>query len=180
MVYKHLNFAQRCKISAFWRAGYSQIDISKEVGVSRSTISRELKRNKRWNGVYCPDQADSFYKLRRKDSCKPKKFTEFVKLIVKEKLELEWSPDQISGYANRHCLFQISHERIYQYIHHDKKIGGKLYTYLRQGKKKYKKRYGSNKRTSSIKNKVMIDKRPLVVNKKKRIGDWELDTIVGR
>ncbi|MGQ3890221.1 transposase [Legionella sp. CNM-1927-20] len=116
MSYKHLNFAQCCKISAFWKVGYLQKDIAREIGVSPSTISRELKRNRRWNYVYCPDQAASSYKLRRKNSRKPKKFTEATWDFIKEKLQIEWSPEQISGYERRHGLFEISHERIYQYI----------------------------------------------------------------
>ncbi|MBA3535440.1 MAG: IS30 family transposase [Tatlockia sp.] len=180
MSYKHLNFAQRCKISAFWKAGYQQKEIAEEIGVSPSTISRELKRNSRWNYVYCPDQAAASYKLRRKNSKKPKKFTETVRAIVDEKLRLEWSPEQISGYGKHHGLFKISHERIYQYILADKKSGGKLYLHLRCGKKKYRKRYGSPKRTHTIKNRVFIDDRPEVVNQKLRFGDWEIDTIIGK
>lgn len=51
MTYSHLNFEQRCKISVFWKAGYQQKDIAKEIGVNPSTISPELKRNRRWNYV---------------------------------------------------------------------------------------------------------------------------------
>ncbi|MFC3908819.1 helix-turn-helix domain-containing protein [Legionella dresdenensis] len=69
------------------KAGYQQKDIAKELKVSPSTISRELKRNTRLNGVYCPDQAASSYQLRRKNSKRPKKFTHEVKTI-KEKLLL--------------------------------------------------------------------------------------------
>lgn len=93
---------------------------------------------------------------------------------------MQWSPEQISGYGKRHGLFSISHERIYQYILADKKTGGKLYLNLRRGKKKYRKRYGSPKRIHPIKNRVFIDDRPEVVDQKSRIGDWEIDTIVGK
>jgi IS30 family transposase len=93
---------------------------------------------------------------------------------------LEWSPEQISGYGKRHGLFEISHERIYQYILADKKTGGTLYQHLRCGKKRYRKRYGSPKRTHTIKNRIFIDDRPEVVNQKSRVGDWEIDTIVGK
>ncbi|QRN03849.1 IS30 family transposase [Legionella sp. MW5194] len=180
MPYNHLNFKQRCNIAAFWRAGYQQKDIAKELGVHPSTISRELKRNSRWNHVYCPDQAAASYKLRRKNSRKVKKFTDTVRDLIKEKLQLYWSPEQISGYGKRHGLFEISHERIYQYIMVDKKSGGTLYLHLRYGKKKYRKRYGSPKRTHSIKNRIFIDDRPEVVNQKLRVGDWEIDTIIGK
>lgn len=180
MNYKHLNFGQRCQIAAFYKAGYLQKDIAKELDVSASTISREIKRNSRWNGVYSPEQADSFYQDRRRKSKKPEKFTDNVQEIVKEKLLLQWSPEQISGYAKRHNLFSISHERIYQFVLCDKKLGGQLYKHLRQGHRKYRKRYGSPKRTGFIKNRVWIDDRPKIVEEKSRIGDWEIDTIIGK
>jgi transposase, IS30 family len=60
MKYKQLSFAQRCKIIAFYKAGYLQKDIAAEIGVHPSTISRELKRNRRWNTIYTPEQADRF------------------------------------------------------------------------------------------------------------------------
>jgi IS30 family transposase len=180
MSYKHLNFAQRCKIAAFWKAGYLQKEIAAELGISPSTISRELKRNSRWNYVYSQEQATATYNLKRKNSRKPKKFTDNIRDLIKEKLQLEWSPEQISGYGKRHGLFEISHERIYQYVLADKLSGGTLYLHLRCGKKRYRKRYGSPKRTHTIKNRVFIDDKPEVVNQKSRLGDWEIDTIIGK
>lgn len=180
MTYKHLTFAQRCKIAAYWKVGNLQNEIAKELGVSESTISRELKRNIRWNGVYSPEQAQSNYNGRRKHSRKEKKLTDELKAIIREKIELEWSPEQISGYGKRHRLFKISHECVYQFVLKDKKAGGQLYLHLRRGKKKYKKRYGSAKRIGAIKNRVFIDDRPKIVDEKIRVGDWEIDTIVGK
>ena len=68
---------------------------------------------------------------------------------------------------------------IYQYIHQDKENGGNLYTHLRCKKKK-KKRYGSNDKRGHLKNRISIDERPNVVEKRSRIGDWEADTIIGK
>ena len=180
MSYKQLSFEQRCKVAAFLQAGYNQKKIAQEIGVTAPTISRELRRNRRWNGFYSPEQASAFYKGRRTNSRKKTKFNETLATIIKEKIELEWSPEQISGYGKLHNLFDISHERIYQYILSDKKAGGDLYTHLRHGKKRYKKRYGSNKRGSPIKNRVSIDERPPIVEEKQRLGDWEIDTIIGK
>lgn len=84
-----------------------------------------------------------------------------------------------SPYAKKHELFDISHERIYQFILKDKKKEGKLYLHLRHQHKKYRKRYGSPKREFSIKNRTFIDNRPKIVAEKTRVGDWEIDTIIG-
>ena len=45
MSYKQLDFLKRCEMSGLWKAGYNQTKIAKELGVYKSTISRELKRN---------------------------------------------------------------------------------------------------------------------------------------
>ncbi|OGT64695.1 MAG: hypothetical protein A3J38_01940 [Gammaproteobacteria bacterium RIFCSPHIGHO2_12_FULL_45_9] len=185
MGYKQLDFRKRCQIYGLWRAGHTQIEIAQEIGVHKSTISRELKRNITFvrtalgSWQYKPNYAQTYAEKRRKNKSKCIKFTENVEVFVRDKLLQEWSPEQISGYAKRHHLFWISHERIYQFILADKQKGGNLYKYLRHQNKKYRKRYGSPKRHSPIKNRTMIDERPAIVDEKRRLGDWEIDTIVG-
>lgn len=62
----------------------------------------------------------------------------------------------------------------------DKQKGGDLYKHLRHQNKKYRKRYGSPKRNGPIRNRRFIDERPVIVDDKHRIGDWEIDTIIGK
>ena len=186
MGYKQLDFRKRCQIYGLWRAGHSYTEIAKEVGVHKSTISRELKRNITFvrtalgSWQYKPNYAQSYTDERHKEKYKHVKFTKEVEQFVREKLLQDWSPDQISGYAKRCNLFSISHEWIYQFILKDKEKGGKLYLHLRHQNKKYRKRYGSPKRQGPIKNRRFIDDRPAIVDDKKRVGDWEIDTIIGK
>lgn len=77
-------------------------------------------------------------------------------------------------------MFTISHEKIYQFVLKDKNKGGTLYLHLRHQHKKYRKRYGSPPRNGLIKNRIFIDERPQIVDDKNRIGDWEIDTIIGK
>ena len=77
-------------------------------------------------------------------------------------------------------LFSISHERIYQFVLEDKEKGGMLYKHLRHQSKKYRKRYGSPTRNGPIKNRRFIDDRSAIVDQKQRIGDWEVDIIIGK
>ncbi len=77
-------------------------------------------------------------------------------------------------------MFSVSHERIYQFILTDKQKEGDLYKHLRHQHKKYRKRYGSPKHQGPIKNRTFIDDRPKIVADKSRIGDWEIDTIIGK
>ncbi|HAU0368126.1 TPA: IS30 family transposase [Legionella pneumophila] len=186
MGYKHLDYLKRCKIQALWKAGFSQQKIADEVGVHKSTISRELNRNITfvrtrlgyWD--YKADYAQSFAEQRKKAKPKFIKFTEPIKVFVIEKIQDEWSPEQISGYAKRCSIFSLSHEWIYQFILKNKKQGGALYKHLRHQHKKYRKRYGSPKRQGAIRNRRFINERPSIVDKKQRIGDWEIDTIIGK
>ncbi len=185
MGYCRLNYLKRCQILALWHAGFNQSQIAKEVSVHKSTISRELKRNltfvrtKLGTWTYKPDYAQAYADARRKATRHFYKFTKEVESFVTEKILEGWSPEQISGYAKRWNLFSISHERIYQFLIKDKQQDGTLYKNLRHQSKKYRKRYGSPARHGAIRNRRMIDERPQIVDEKSRIGDWELDTIVG-
>lgn len=186
MAYKQLDFQKRCQIYGLWKAGYNQTEIANEIGVHKSTISRELKRNLTFvrtalgSWQYKPNYAQSNADQRHKEKAKKIKFTKEVALFIKDKILEDWSPEQISGYAKRHDFFSISHERIYQFILEDKQKNGDLYKHLRHQHKKYRKRYGSPARQGPIKNRRFIDERPAVVNEKKRLGDWEIDTIIGK
>lgn len=186
MGHKHLNYMKRCQILAYWKAGYKQEDIAKEIGVHQSTISRELSRNitlirtKLGCWQYKPDYAQGYAKDRHMVKNKRIKLTADVAQFIKDKLQEKWSPEQISGYAKKHQLFILGKECIYQFILKDKEKGGKLYLNLRHQNKKYRKRYGSPKRTGPIKNRRFIDERPKIVDTKERVGDWEIDTIIGK
>lgn len=101
-------------------------------------------------------------------------------MFITEKLKQDWSPEQISGYAKNKRLFNLSSEWIYQFILNDKNQGGTLFKHLRHQQKKYRKRYGSPNRQGPIRNRRFIDERPKIIDEKARIGDWEIDTIIGK
>lgn len=177
--YNQLTQEQRYHTASLKETGVSLTIIAKAVGVHKSTISRELKRNAGMNG-YHAKRANELSLQRRKTAEKHIKMTVDLKNKVKEKLLQDWSPDQISGYLKKNDGILISHERIYQYVLEDKKLGGELYKHLRHSAKKRKKRYGSHDRRGQIKNKVSIEDRPKIVDEKSRIGDWEIDTVIGK
>ncbi len=108
------------------------------------------------------------------------KFTPSDWNLVEGLLKGNLSPEQIATRTSIEKTLSICHESIYGHIHKDKKQGGNLYTLLRCQKKR-KKRYGSsNNRRSVIKDQVRIDKRPKVIDGRKRKGDFEGDTIIGK
>jgi IS30 family transposase len=106
--------------------------------------------------------------------------TIYSKFIIAQKIRLDWSPEQIAGYFARHQILDISHQTIYDLIQKDSQRGGNLHKHLRRSTKKRKKRYGSTCYRGQIKNRTMIDERPKIVEEKSRIGDWEVDTIIGK
>jgi len=95
-------------------------------------------------------------------------------------VQMDYSPEQITGRLELEGRSFVHHETIYQYILADKKNGGELYTHLRHQQKTYRKRYGSAHNRTGIKNRVDIDERPEVANTRMRVGDWEMDTIIGK
>jgi IS30 family transposase len=94
-------------------------------------------------------------------------------------LRFDLSPEQVSDWLKDNFGLQISHEWIYQYILRDKQTGGDLHCHLRCQKKR-RKRYGSYDRRGKLKNRVSIDERPAIVDARQRLGDWEVDTIIGK
>ena len=79
----------------------------------------------------------------------------------------------------REHKLHVSHERIYQYVYADKRAGGTLHQHLRCQKQR-RKRYGSHDRRGQLANRCSISERPSIVDSRKRLGDWEADTIVGK
>jgi transposase, IS30 family len=178
--YKQLTYEQRCQIEALKKSGISQQAIGAVIKVSQSSVSRELSRNVGARG-YRHKQAQLKAVERRLSTVKPHKMS--AKLIdeIEDKLFLKWSPEQISGWLLVNEATCISHESIYRYVWADKAASGDLYKNLRRHARKYKTR-GSNGKTRSgqIKNRVSIDDRPDSVNEKIAVGDWEIDTVIGK
>ena len=175
--YSQLTLEKRYGIYSLLKTDHTQSKIAEVLGVHKSTISREIKRNIGQRN-YRPKQAHNKAIDRRQGKVRSyieKSTWAFIEYLIQE----EWSPEQIHGWMKDNVPFTVSHERIYTHIYQDKDKGGNLYTHLR-GRKKYRKRNGSNDRRGSIKNRVSIDERPDIVTDRSRIGDWEADTIIGK
>ncbi len=182
MSYRHLTIDERYHIAAFKSAGYSQKEIAKMLSRSEGTISRELDRNSSTQiRSYNAKVANNISNDRRKYASMQsnKKMTESIKEKIITHVLNEWSPEQTSAILKRDHEIDISYVRIYQFIEHDKHTGGELYTHLRfhhTGKRRAK--YGQ-KYKGRIEGRVSISKRPDIVKEKTRVGDFEIDTIIG-
>ena len=176
MIYTQLTQEQRYQISALLKTEHSQIKIATVVGVNKSTISREVRRNRGERG-YRPKQAHRFAKQRRRKRVK-KRISLATWTTIEDKLRQDWSPEQVSGWLKKNTDTSVSHEWVYQHVYLDKRVGGDLHKHLRCQKKR-RKRVGDYDRRGKIPNQVSIEDRPEIVEERKRIGDWEGDTIIG-
>ena len=176
MNYTQLTREQRYQIYVLLKAGHHQTQIAIMIGCHKSTISRELRRNRGCQGYY-PRQAQQLARQRQRHSHAPRIAPETWQQ-VEQLLGQQWSPEQISGRLKRERLPTVSPERIYLYIYADKRRGGSLHSQLRS-QKKQRKRYRGYIRRGQIPNRTSIEQRPAIVASKGRFGDWEADTIIG-
>ena len=176
MNYKQLAREQRYQINILRKAGHNQTKIALLLGCHKSTISRELRRNRGQKG-YRHHQAGELALDRRCEGYRsriPWQTWQQVERLLRQ----DWSPEQISGRLKLAQQPSVSHEWIYLYVYADKRRGGTLHRHLRS-QKKQRKRYNGYIRRGQIPNRTSIDQRPEIVANKGRFGDWEADTIVG-
>ncbi|MGV2432416.1 MAG UNVERIFIED_CONTAM: IS30 family transposase [Rickettsiaceae bacterium] len=175
--YTHLTLEERCIIYGLKSNNYSIRSIAQHLDVSPSTISRELKRNRRTGG-YRPNLAHNKYQRRKAKAVTSRAITPEVRASIIYGLSQYHSPEQISGSLKLKGI-NISHESIYNFIWNDKNQGGELYRYLRRKGRKYNKRSSKNAGRGHIPARIDISMRPQIVETKSRIGDWEADTVIG-
>jgi IS30 family transposase len=176
MEYKQLTRKQRYQIKALMQAKLTKKKIAAIVGVHPSSVSREIRRNSS-DGVYEPNRAHKVTRMRRRSKGK-KRIPEHIWPKVAEGLGKDWSPEQISNRLRMEGVGMVSHESIYAFVEADRKAGGELHRKLRRFGKK-RKRYGKKSYRKSIPGRRWIDERPEIADLRGRIGDWEIDLIVG-
>lgn len=180
----YIQFTQedRIMLSALKRKGFTQAEIARELGKHQSSISRELTRNKQEDGSYHAGYAKQQTLKRREEANRKLRRIEHDPLLKKyivRKLKRYWSPEQIAGRARKDHDMVVCHETIYQFVYNK---CPDLKQYLRCRKGKYRRRYGTKIRCKQREEakKMRIDKRPEIIEKRERVGDFEGDTIVGK
>lgn len=176
MAYAQLTREQRYQIYILRKAGHRQNFIARELGVHPSTITRELIRGSGRRG-YRPKQADELASARKQKRYRAR-INATTWALIESLVRQDWSPEQVSGWLAKEKQQSVSHERIYQYIYADKARGGTLFQHLRCRKRR-RKRYGSYDRRGVMPGCRSIEARPACVEQRKRLGDWEADTIIG-
>lgn len=180
MSYCQLTSGERYMLAALRKQGFNQSQIAQALGRHRSTVSRELRRNRsRSDGRYRAFTAQERTNGRRSRSRRSLRFTAQDFSLVDELLCRQWSPEQVAGHLRRMGLLLISHETIYRHTWRDKRQGGLLYTHLRGARKRRRKRYGADDSRGKLAGKRLISHRPAQVETRSQVGHWEIDTVMG-
>jgi IS30 family transposase len=177
MPYQQITYKERYQLSQLlcWRLSIAAI--ARILGRHRSTIHRELARNRSARDRYEWYHADRRALGRRSHSRRNRRLGPAYWAIVEPYLAAGWSPEQIAGRWQVDGSRWISHEAIYQHLYRDRAAGGQLYRWLPQGRKTRRRRFG-RKRLGGPRGRS-ITERPAIVEARTQVGHWELDTIVG-
>jgi IS30 family transposase len=175
----HLTLAERYQIESMRRFAMGHNKIARLLGRSRSTIDREVKRNLGVDEHYRAGQADAFARARLRSGAREnaRRIDPAVWARVRSYLPL-MTPELIAGRLRLEGgELRVSHESIYSHIYADKRAGGQLWRLL-PCQKLRRRRYGAGRtRRHLIPNRVPIEMRPAIVERKTRFGDWEGDTL---
>lgn len=151
--------------------------IARTIGVSQSTLCRELKRNSGQRGYHC-GQAQAKAADRQRRLRNYRNLTIEIRNFIRRKMtEEQWSPAQIVGWLRKQGKAGVCVETVYAYIRADRKNGGDLYRHCRH-QLKHRRRQVSATYTA-VQNRTMIDERPAHWDGSTP-GDFEMDTIVGK
>lgn len=188
MPHHKLTLCDRQIIASLHDRGKNEKEIASRLGRHRTTIQRELRRNRNAAGEYLPVVAheQAFTRRSRIRSGHSKiSGNPWLQGYLKEHLcEDEWSPDVLVGRLRRehpdNASMHLSATTVYAWIQRDREQGGTLYRHLRYGHKGYRKRWSGKDPRGQIRNRVGIEERPAEVDALIRYGDWESDTVVGK
>lgn len=169
----------RLRIKDGLDAGLTKTEIADKLGFNKSSIGREISRNTGLKG-YRPKQAHQWALSREQAKHGPYKLNPVVITMIVERLELKWSPEQISNRLKLEGLADISAETIYKFVDQDRQEGGNLWRNLRRSSRRRRRRFPSEDRRGKIQNAEPISERSTKANGRQNLGHWERDTMLGK
>ncbi len=186
--YKRLTLAQRYLIQTLHQQQHGQEYMAKQVGVSQSTICREIARNKGEGSQPAYQAQAAQQKAGETLQRTPYKLNGDLFNTVIRRIRDRLSPEQVCGELEANIgQRQLHHETIYRYIYRHKQsetiqpvVHEELTQYLRiRHRKKYKDR-GQPAKRELIPNRVSIDLRPPIVETNTEVGHWDGAARAGR
>lgn len=167
--------AQRYEIYLGLKRKWSYSRIAREIGVDKSTVCREVRRNAKKDGSYVWKYAQALCCSRKHGFKGNHRKADELWWRIDRMIEEDWSPGQITGVLRKEGI-GICKQTIYNHVHADR--SGKLAKHMPH-ELKYTRRMRKQPvtRASNIKDRTSIHERPKEADGK-RFGDWEMDTIV--
>ena len=204
--YRHLTLDDRIEIELRHEQGESNAKIARRLGVHRSTISRELRRNS-WqpehdhanlrpylrnkldtrsphDRLYLAGQAQLHADTRKQRSHQRYRmvYDRLVDWVISQ-LRRGWTPEEISGRLTIEFpddpRMRVSVETLYAWIYAPEQQHRGLHQYLTRGQKKRRRIKGRRVQSERIKHRVSIHDRPLEVDTRNSFGHWESDSVLG-
>lgn len=177
--HKKLSSEERSVIAVLLEEGRSLRYVARKIGRSISSVSDEVRRNS-VGGAYDAFTAHFQSGIRRWDANRKNPMKdEFLQTHVRVQLKEGWSPEVIAGrLKDERGKAIVSHETIYQWAY---KAG--LVTHLPRGKpRRHRKRWRlkASEGTQGLGIVPRIGERPKAVSSRRRFGDWEGDSMLGR
>ena len=170
----NIRIEERIKIKALHDQGHGVSSIAKYLKRHKTSIYRELSKRDE-SGIYDYEYAQKLTSVNMVRQGHKSPTAETISLIEIKIINEQWSPEQISGWLKLNHDIYVSHTWIYQHVEKDRREGGELSNHMRRGKYSFEPREYKGK----IKNRTTIDQRPEIINERKRLGDFEIDLIVG-
>ena len=177
--YSHLSDDEREQIGLLKVLGHSIGAIARAIRRPKSTISRELSRNRLPSGRYSPLHAAGAYQLRRRREALIEK-DRALRSFVLDRLAEGWTPEQIAGWlkaGNERRLRAVGCETIYAFIYRAAQKAEQLWRYLTRRHKRRRPRRSRPSR-DTIKDRVSIHERPENIDARTEAGHWEGDLII--
>jgi IS30 family transposase len=178
MTYTQLTEQERYRLADLRADGWPPSALAAHLGRHRTTIWRELRRNRSVGNGYKPHRAHSLAVRRRRRSRRNRRLWAREWRWVVRRLRRQWSPEQIAGEGRRSGRLRISRETIYRYLAADHRTGGRLTALLRGSRKQRRRRLGSVRRRGTRLGRP-LETRPGRVAARREIGHWEIDTVLG-
>jgi transposase, IS30 family len=179
-LYQQITLNERYLIGRFRRDLLSIRQIAQKMGRSPSTISRELKRNRRNSGFWAAEVAQEKTNARRSKTRRRSHFDAKTRTFVFSKIGQEWAPEQVSLWLRKNAGASIAAKTIYRWIKKDRKEGGELFRHLRQARKQRRKVYRSRDSRGKLPGKRHISTRPRESAERLTYGHFELDLVLGK
>lgn len=191
-----LNTRERDKLAHLFASGISISEMARQLLRSKSTISKEISTHKHYDPTLCrfvyePIRAQvEASSLRALTNGQRRRKPDKLWIDIRSKLELGWSPEEISGrfaLDSKECNYtssiyyakNVSAECIYQYIFQPQNACDELWKYLRRKQNKRRKQKGRSVHKSNICNRVSISQRPKQANDRSEFGHYEGDSVEG-